>query len=85
MALCHTVRAVMRATVRDGSMGPTHGSEGRCSIRGAYPHSREPGLHGNVIGLHQKASCTKSAISRPLPESRPDSGRFEAHFLAVVS
>ena len=72
LALCHMVRAGVRDTVRGDAVGLHGVSDGRCSIRGACPHSREPGLHGVALGLHQIVVSGRSAILRPKSTLRPD-------------
>ena len=53
-------------------MGPTHGSEGRCSIREVELCSREGCLHGAALGSHEKSSLSESTFLRPKSTLRVD-------------
>ena len=61
-------------------MGPTRGSEDRCSIRVVGLSSWEGCLHGNALGLHQIVVSDKSAILTPKSTPRPDFGKIRGVF-----
>ena len=65
LVLCHTVRANVRGTVRDTADGQRERSEGRCTIRGACPHSWKPGLHQLTVGSHKLPVFPESTYLRP--------------------
>ena len=74
--LCPAVRAGVRGTVRGSPVHPGGAARVCCSIRGACPHSWEPGSHGNALGSHHKLIFGKLTILMPLSTLRVDVDRF---------
>ena len=85
LVLCHTVRAGVCVTARGGPMGPTHGSEGRCSFWVNGTTSWELAPYETALGSYQKSIFDKSTILTPLPTPRGDVGKIWVQFWTLLS